>query len=113
MDFAVGAKSTQLGAIIRSIEEDPWQKNATVLRLRLNVRPEAIKSVNFYTQDGTKLDVNQTGHASIDGSTTFEFSIKGQLPQKGRIVLDAFDKLKKNEIPFKITGITLTGQSLW
>ena len=113
MDFQIGAKGTQLGAVIRSIEEDPWQQNATVLRLRLNVRPEAIKSVNFYTQDGIKMDTNQTGYTSIDSSTTFEFSVKGQLPQKGRIVLDAFDGLTKNVIPFKITDITLTGQSLW
>ncbi|GAH43191.1 unnamed protein product, partial [marine sediment metagenome] len=44
MDFKVGAKGGALGTVIRSIEKDPWQKNAAMLSLRLNLRPEAVKS---------------------------------------------------------------------
>ncbi len=113
MDFEVGAKGRELGTVIRSIEKDPWQKSATMLSLRLNLRPEAVESAEFFAQDGTKLDVSKRGYESIAGTTTLKFSIKGKLPPKGRIVLNVFEGLKKNEIPFEITEISLTGQSLW
>jgi len=113
MDFKVGAKGRGLGTVIRSIEKDPWQKSATVLSLRLSLRPEAVKSAEFFAQDGTKLDVSQRGYESIAGTTTLKFSIKGKLPPKGRIVLNVFEGLKKNEISFELTEISLTGQSLW
>ena len=71
-----------------------------------------LKSAEFFAQDGTKLDVSKRGYEAIGGVTTFKFSIKGTLPPKGRIVLDIFEGLKKNEIPFKITEISLTRQSL-
>ena len=113
MDFEVGAKGGKLGTVIRSIEEDPWQKSATMLSLRLNLRPEVLESAEFFAQDGTKLDVSKRGYEAIGGITTFKFSIKGTLPPKGRIVLDVFEGLKKSEIPFKLTEISLTGKSLW
>jgi hypothetical protein len=113
MDFKVGAKGRELAAVIRSIEKDPWQKNATVLDLKLNLRPEVLGSVEFYAQDGTKLDVSKRGYEAFGSTTTLNFSIKGKLPPKGRIVLNVFEGLKKNEISFKLTEITLTGQSLW
>ncbi|MHC4888629.1 MAG: hypothetical protein ACYTEO_04085, partial [Planctomycetota bacterium] len=55
MDFKVGAKGGKLGSVIRSIEKDPWQKSSTLLSLRLNMRPEAVKSAEFFAQDGKKL----------------------------------------------------------
>ena len=113
MDFKVGAKGKGLGTVIRSIGKDPWQKSATVLSLRLSLRPEVLESAEFFAQDGTKLDVSKRGYESIAGTTTLKFSIKGKLPPKGRIVLNLFEGLKKNEIPFEITEISLTGQSLW
>jgi len=112
MDFKVGAKGGKLGTVIRSIEKDPWQKNAAMLSLRLNLRPEVLESAEFFAQDGTKLDVSKRGCEAIAGTTTLKFSIKGKLPPKGRIVLNVFEGLKKNEIPFKLTDISLTGQSL-
>jgi hypothetical protein len=113
MDFKVGAKGRELGTVIRSIAEDPWQKDATMLSLRLNLRPEVLESAEFFAQDGTKLDVSKRGYEAIGGITTFKFSIKDTLPPKGRIVLNVFEGLKKNEIPFKLTDISLTGQSMW
>ena len=113
IDFKDGAMGKEFGTAIRSIENDPWQKSSTLLSVRLNLRPEVIESVEFFAQDGTKLDVSERGYEAIGGTTTLKFSIKGKLPSKGRIVLNVFEGLKKNEIPFKITEISLTGQSLW
>ena len=110
--FEVGAKGTDYGAVVSSIEADPWQKNATVLGLRLDLPAEAIKSVEFFAEDGAKLDINQRGSGSIGGTTTLKFSVKGQLPKSARVVLNIFDELKKEQIPFRIRNVSLTGQRM-
>ena len=110
MAFEVGAKGTRYGAVISSIEADPWQKNATMLGLRLDLPAEAIKSVEFYADSGAKLDINQRSSGSIGGTTTLKFSFKDQLPKSARVVLNIFDELKKEQIPFRIRNISLTGQ---
>ena len=112
MDFEVGAKGKELGAVISSIEADPWQNNPTTLKLRLNLRPEEVNSVEFYAEDDTPLDIYRRGYAYINRTTTLEFSIKSKLPPKGRVVLNVFEELKKNIFPFKVTNISLTGQLL-
>jgi hypothetical protein len=110
--FEVGAKGTVHGAVITSIEADPWQNNATILSLRLDLQAESIDSVKFLAEGGTKLDITQRGYASIGGTTTLKFSIKDKLPKNGRLIVTVFDELKKNEIPFRIANISLTGQPM-
>jgi hypothetical protein len=108
----VGAKGDAHGAVISSIEADPWQKNATMLGLSLDLPDEAIRSVEFYADDGAKLDINRCGSGSIGGTTTLRFSVKGQLPKSARVILNVFDDLKKGQIPFRIRNISLTGQRI-
>jgi hypothetical protein len=108
----VGAKGAAYGAVISSVEADPWQKNATMLGLSLDLPDEAIRSVEFYTDDGAKLDINRRGSGFIGGTTTLRFSVKGQLPKSARVVLNIFDELKKEQIPFRIRNISLTGQRI-
>ncbi len=110
--FEAGAKGTVHGAVITSIEADPWQNNATILSLRLDLQAESIDSVKFLAEGGTKLDITQRGYASIGGTTTLKFSIKDKLPKSGRLIVTVFDELKKNEIPFRIANISLTGQPM-
>lgn len=106
----VGAKGADLGAVISSIEADPWQKNATMLGLRLDLPAEAIGSVIFSTEDGAKLDITRRSAASINGTTMLKFSVPGNVPASARVVVNVFEDLKKNEIPFRIRNVTLTGQ---
>lgn len=112
IDFKVGAQAPQLGAVIRSIEPNPWQDNDTMLSLRLNQPSVYLNSAEFYAQDGTRLQATQSGHESTGTSTTLYFSIKGKLPQTGRIVLNVFEQLKRNVMPFQVRDISLTGQPL-
>jgi hypothetical protein len=112
MDFKVGSKASQVDAVIRSIEPNPWQSNETMLSLRLNQPSVYIESAEFSAQDGTKLQVQPRGHESIGNATTIYFSIKGKLPPRGRVALNVFDQLKKNAMPFHIRDISLTGQAL-
>jgi hypothetical protein len=110
--FEVGAKGDAYGAVVSSIEADPWQNNATMLGLRLDLPAEAIKSVEFYADGGAKLDISQRGSGSIGGTTTLKFSVRDQLPKSARVVLNVFDELKKDQIPFRIRNISLTGQPM-
>ena len=110
--FEVGAKGDAYGAVVSSIEADPWQNNATMLGLRLDLPAEAIKSVEFYADGGAKLDISQRGSGSIGGTTTLKFSVKDQLPKSARVILNVFDELKKDQIPFRIRNISLTGQPM-
>jgi len=112
LSFEVGAKSRQLGAGISSIEADPYRNNATVMGLDVDLPPEAVRSVEFFSEDGAKLNISQRGHISVGDATTLKFSIIDQLPQTGRIVLSIYEDLQKNELPFKITGISLAGQPI-
>jgi hypothetical protein len=68
--------------------------------------------VEFYADSGAKLDISQRGSASIGGTTTLKFSVKDQLPKSARVVLNVFDELKKDQIPFRIRNISLTGQPM-
>ena len=106
----VGAKGAACGAVISSIEADPWQNNATMLGIRVDLPPEAIESVAFSTDSGTKLDITLRSSASLGGGSMLKFSVKGQVPKSARVVLNVFEELKKNEIPFRIRNVSLTGQ---
>ena len=113
MDFKAGAKGGQFSAVITAVEDDPFQRNATMLSLRLNLANEEVESVEFYAQDGTKLEVGRRGYMSMADTTTLEFSIKSELPDTGRIVLNVYDQLQKSRMPFQITKILLSGQPVW
>ena len=113
VDFKAGAKGSQFGTVIAAVEADPFQGNPTMLSLRLNLAPEAVSSVEFYAEDGTRLDVSRRGYMSMGGATTLDFSIKSKLPETGRIVLNVYDQLQKSRMPFQITKILLSGQPVW
>jgi len=109
MALEVGTKASELGANIRSIEIDPYKNNAATVGLALDVTPEQIESLELYGTDGAKLQVNQHGYLSVGGATTIKFSVDGPMPQKAKIVLNLFEGLQKNELAFRIMGISLAG----
>jgi hypothetical protein len=109
MTIEVGAKASELGANISSIEIDPYKNNAATVGLTLDVAPEQIESLELYGADGAKLQVNERGRMSLGGATTIKFSVNGPMPQKAKIVLNVFEGLRKNELAFRIVGISLAG----
>ena len=111
-DFTIGSKGKEFGAVIKSINRNKLEKGKQTLSLKLNLSQFSIKSVTFYDDEKNKLDVSSHGYFSMGGSTTFEYSCKGTLPETGSIVVEIFEKLEKYEIPFKLTNISLTGQPL-
>lgn len=112
MAFEAGAKGSDLGAKISSIEADPYRNNATVVGLTVDLPPEAVESVEVFAENGTKLAVRRRGHLSIGGATTLKLSVDGELPPKAVIVLHIFEALEKSELSFRIVGISLAGQPI-
>jgi len=113
MDIKVGQKATDLGAKITSIERDPYGNNPPVVGITLQAEPETIQAIEIYRQDDTPLKITQRGRMSLAGTTKLKFSLEeDELPKKARIVVHTFDGLQKNELPFRITGISLAGQPM-
>ncbi len=112
MAFEAGAKGSDLGAKISSIEADPYRDNATVVGLTVDLPPEAVESVEVFAENGTKLAVRRRGHLSIGGATTLKLFVDGELPPKAVIVLHIFEALEKSELDFRIVGISLAGQPI-
>ena len=106
------AKGSQLGAKISSIVVDPYQNNATVVGLTLDVDPEIIESVELFGENDERLELSRRGHISLGNTTTVKLSVEGELPAKARIVVRIFEGLEKNQLTFRITGISLAGQPM-
>lgn len=112
MDFKKGTKSKVDGFSISSVglsrdrQDGYMDLNVDLLRGRL-------KSTKFYEEDGTELEVSQTGGSySGDQQLDIRYTKAGSFPRRGRIVLEVIDELTKHEISFTLTNISLTGEPL-
>jgi hypothetical protein len=110
-DFQPGAKAAQLGAVVTLLQVDPFGKTPTVLGLTLDLPSEVLQSARFFDEAGTDVKLRPYGYTALGRSTTFKFSAPGELPKRGRAVLTIHDNIQKNELPFRIAGISLIGQS--
>ena len=109
-EFKAGATGKEFGAKIESIRDSQWQEDCQGMSLKVELEPEAIKSVVFRGADGKTLDVAKGGYMAMGGTTTYDFTIVGKFPQKGSIEVEVYEQLKKHKIPFKIENISLLGQ---
>ncbi len=111
-EFKSGAAGKEFGAKIVAIRESQWNQGCQNMTLEVGIEPEAVKSVAFRDADGKKLEVSRAGYMTMGESTKFEFSIQGKFPQKGSIVVEVYEELKRHAIPFKIENISLLGKPL-
>lgn len=116
-EFRVGAEGTEYGAVITEIKKDdrPWP--CEIIQLELNIAHESIKSVRFFDETGEELEAIQISgsyHSSRyhSNETKFGFSITGELPTNGQIVLEIYEEVKEYNVPFKLTNISLSGLQL-
>ncbi|MBN2136488.1 MAG: hypothetical protein JW720_01645 [Sedimentisphaerales bacterium] len=100
----------ELGARIVAVEADPYQNNAAIVALDLKLPPEAVESVELYTKDDRAIEIRRRGSISLGQITTVKFSVHEELPQQARIVVHTFDQIRKEQMPFTITDISLTGR---
>jgi hypothetical protein len=112
MDFVEGAQSEVKGFSIRSIRP-AWNKKNTELELKANLLIGAVKSTKFFREDGTEIEVSQSGHSSTrDKIMELNYKTKGKFPPRGRIILEVLDNPTKHEIHFELKNISLTGEPL-
>jgi hypothetical protein len=113
MDFKEGAKSGVEGFSVNSIEIEEWDKEHTVMELKVNLSEGSLKSTRFYDENGKKFEVTRSGSSSSnDRLLEVGFRTKGKFPPRGRIVMEVHEELTEHRVPFKLTNISLTGHYL-
>ena len=101
----IGEKEYQ----IDSIAVDPYQNNAPVVALSLNVPDEAVEFLELYDKDDKRLEIVRYGSVPLGNKTTVKFLIDGKLPDEARIVVHIFEGLQKHNLPFAVKAISLAG----
>ncbi len=110
--YKAGAQGKAFKAAIKSIKESKWEKGHEVLALELQLASDALKSTRFLDGQGNPLNVSRQSTMSSGDTMVAQYDIEGQFPEKGRIVMEVFDALKRFEIPFSLKDVSLTGQPL-
>lgn len=105
--FQKGAKGKLHDAVIEKIETNDDGAEVT---LKLSLSADVLDSVDFYDEKGVKLQSSRQGYSSSGDESMIEFSVKGALPKKGKIVAKLFDDLKTYEAPFTIKDVDLLGR---
>jgi len=106
--YAKGTKGKLHGAEIENVEAGD---DAGEVSLKIGLPLETIASVDFYDEKGAKLQSSRQGYSSSGDECSIQFSIRGVLPKKGKIVAKLYDSPKTYEAPFKITNVDLLGRS--
>ncbi len=107
----VGATGTQLGAKVEKIEKAFGDDTGQQITIKLNGRPEIIKSVSLVV-NGQKTPLKQNGYSGGGNSFSYPFTHTAAIPANGRLVADIFDEVKTFKVPFKLENITLLGMPM-
>lgn len=105
-----GTRGQALNAVISSVQEDPYGNNESLVGLKVNLPPEALKSVAISAGAGSPLVVNPRSPIAMGSATTFRLPIRGKLPPQARIVLTVYERFNRTTVPFRLTQISLTGE---
>jgi len=109
IDFAEGASIKGTSGKIGSIRMNNRQR--TVLRLEFSEHPAAIKDMEFWSEDGSKLDIERIGYGGRrEGNIAYLIyatAPKEPLPAKGRITLRLAKQVKEEKFDFKAVNIAL------
>ncbi len=109
IDFAEGVSFKGTGGKIGSIRMNKRQR--TVLKLEFSEHPAAIKNLEFWSEDGSKLDIERIGsggrHKGNISYLIYATAPKEPLPAKGRITLRLAKQVKEEKFDFKAVNIVL------
>lgn len=108
--FKKGAKGSEYGALIASIEDAGWEDGTQQMSLELGLSRDRMRKITFYDDQNKKLDVSDCGYSSSTDSSTLEFRLEGGFPKSGRIVIDVYEQVEKRVVSFHLTGVTLLGK---
>ena len=109
ISFTEGTSIKGTRGKIGSIRTDNTQR--TVFRLEFPENPKAIKDVEFWSEDGRKLDIERIGYGGRrEGNIAYIIyatAPKEPLPAKGRITLRLAKQVKEESFDFKAVNIVL------
>ncbi len=109
IDFAEGTSIKGTSGKIGSIRMNNRQR--TVLRLEFSEHSAAIKDIEFWSEDGSKLDIERIGYGGKRKGNIayliYATAPKEPLPAKGRITLRLAMQVKEQEFDFKAVNIAL------
>jgi hypothetical protein len=110
--LAVGAKGTQLGAVVQSIEPGSWGKTYHDLKLKLDIAKERIAEIKFYDKDHNTLYVTKSDLSESPDVSLLSFSYDGDFPPDASVVVTAYNDIKTYSAPFTIRDVDLFGRPL-
>ena len=109
IDFAEGTSIKGVRGKIGTIRLDKTQR--TIFRLEVKEHPAAIKDIEFWSEDGRMLDIEQVGSGGRlrDKVSYLIYATAPQepLPAKGQITLRLAKQVKEEKIDFKAVNIVL------
>jgi hypothetical protein len=109
MSLAKGTKADKLGIEITENKPNQWSKGRYVLSVKIKRNRSVIKSVKFYDESGQELKVKDAGSSSSQKECTLSYNIKGQWPEKAKIVVNTATKIEKRFIGFELNDVNLFG----
>lgn len=110
-DFKVGSKGTQYSATVKSVGKSKWGEGEE-LKLKLNLKKDAIKEIKFYDEHGTRIKFMSKGSSWGGKISTYSYTLKTKFPAKGKVVVEVYEGQQRHELPFKLENISLLGQPL-
>ena len=109
-ELTAGAQGTQYNAEIASIGPSDWDASETVLALKVNLKEESVKAIEFFNDQNQPLELERGGYSSMGGVTTFFHRVDPNLPAKGQVRIQVYQGQQKRQAEFKLENILLTGQ---
>ncbi len=110
-EFKKGAKGSQLGISVKELKNG-WEKGTQVIKLGFGIGQHMVKSVVFYDANGKKLEVTQGSPFGSGDKFQCDYTLVGEFPEKGRIVVEVRKNLRKFKVPFTLENISLLGAPL-
>lgn len=111
-EFKPGAEGKELGAMIKEISESQWEKGAYDVSLVVELNKDQIRAVVFQGADGKRLESKPAGTSWSGDTTTLMFTTTSKPPEKGRVVIEVYEKFDRYEVPFSLKNLTLLGQPM-
>jgi hypothetical protein len=108
--FQVGVAGTALGAEIKAIGPNKWEKGQTDMAVKLQLPRHAIKSVKLFNEAGEVVETSPDSWSQMGDVTTVTIGVKGSLPAGGRLMVEHHDNLEKYRAPFAVRDLDLLGR---
>jgi len=103
-----GAKGGQLDAELQRIE--PSGENETTIDLHISVSQENVQGFALLDAAGNALESRQSGYSSSSNECTLTYTVVGEWPRDGKIVLRIVTEVGRYSVPWLIENVDVLGR---